>query len=114
MDESQSSSIFGSQSGRRIYVNTAPNPKVSPYHPNRVKTSKYSLFTFLPKNIFEQFHGLANFYFLGIIILQFLPEFNQVGFIIPTIPLAVILVVTAVKVIKLKLSGLFNMNVGWC
>jgi phospholipid-translocating ATPase len=48
--------------------------------------------------MFEQFHGLANFYFLGIIILQTLPDFKQVDIIVPLLPLVVILGVTAIKV----------------
>lgn len=31
---------------------------------NRIKTTKYSLITFLPKNLLEQFRRIANFYFL--------------------------------------------------
>ena len=40
------------------------------YVGNSVSTTKYNIFTFLPKNLFEQFHRIANFYFLIIIILQ--------------------------------------------
>ncbi|GBP58870.1 Probable phospholipid-transporting ATPase IF, partial [Eumeta japonica] len=32
---------------------------------NKIKTSKYSLLTFLPKNLMEQFRRIANFYFLS-------------------------------------------------
>ena len=37
---------------------------------NRIKTSKYTLLTFLPLNLLEQFQRLANFYFLCLLILQ--------------------------------------------
>lgn len=37
---------------------------------NYIKTSKYNVITFLPRNIFEQFQRLANFYFLILLILQ--------------------------------------------
>ena len=83
---------------RRIRVNT-PADKHHSYVSNEVRTSKYSFLTFLPKNIFEQFHGLANFYFLGLIILQAFPEFKQVDIIIPTLPLVLIVLATAIKVI---------------
>lgn len=34
------------------------------YPENVVKTSRYNLFTFFPKSLFEQFRRLANVYFL--------------------------------------------------
>ena len=34
------------------------------YPKNIVKTSRYNIFTFLPKSLFEQFRRLANVYFL--------------------------------------------------
>ena len=37
---------------------------------NFIKTSKYTLHTFLPLNLFEQFQRAANFYFLCLFILQ--------------------------------------------
>lgn len=37
---------------------------------NRVSTSKYNVFTFLPKNLFEQFTKAANAYFLVMAGLQ--------------------------------------------
>lgn len=86
-----------SKSTRRIVVNTL-NERFVTYPANEVKTSKYALLTFLPKNLYEQFHGIANFYFVGIVILQAFPQFSQVSIIIPTIPIVIILLATAVKV----------------
>ena len=37
---------------------------------NFIKTSKYTLLTFLPLNLFEQFQRAANFYFACLLILQ--------------------------------------------
>lgn len=45
-------------------INTHLMPKRFHDVPNRVRTSKYSLLSFLPINIFEQFRRLANFFFL--------------------------------------------------
>ena len=70
--------------------------RVSP-HSNQIHTTKYTLLTFLPKNIFEQFHRLANLYFLLIIILNFIPAIEVFGKEVSWVPLAVILLVTAVK-----------------
>ena len=40
------------------------------FQDNYIKTSKYTLFTFLPVNLFDQFRRLANTYFLILLILQ--------------------------------------------
>ncbi len=36
---------------------------------NEVTSSKYTLWNFLPKNLFEQFRRIANFYFLCAVII---------------------------------------------
>ena len=41
---------------------------------NYVKTSRYTWYDFLPRNIFEQFKNLDKIYFLMISILQLIPE----------------------------------------
>jgi len=37
---------------------------------NYITTAKYNVFTFIPKNLFEQFQRVANMYFLLLLILQ--------------------------------------------
>ena len=54
-----------------IRLGDQPNKK---YASNAIKTTKYSLLTFIPKNLFEQFHRFANLYFIFVVILNFLPE----------------------------------------
>ncbi|XP_041354452.1 phospholipid-transporting ATPase IF-like isoform X2 [Gigantopelta aegis] len=60
---------------RRIYIGNLPPPDVHVYIPkhyntNQVVSSKYTVFTFIPKNLFEQFRRIANFYFLCIGLIQ--------------------------------------------
>ena len=64
---------------------------------NSIRTTKYTLLTFLPKNLFEQFHRFANWYFLFIIILNFVPQIQAFGREVSMIPLLFVLSVTAVK-----------------
>ena len=64
---------------------------------NRVRTTKYTLLTFLPKNLFEQFHRFANLYFLFIVMLNFVPEINAFGKEISMLPVIFVLGVTAIK-----------------
>lgn len=51
---------------RIVFCNEPQLHKAKPYkYPNNyVSTTKYNVFTFLPKALFEQFRRVANFYFL--------------------------------------------------
>ena len=60
-------------------------------------TTKYTLFTFLPKNLFEQFHRFANLYFLFIVLLNWVPSINAFGKEISMLPVIFVLGVTAIK-----------------
>ena len=64
---------------------------------NLIRTTKYTLFNFLPKNLFEQFHKIANIYFLLLVILQFVPAFGIDTAYMGVLPLLSILVATALK-----------------
>ncbi|PON66864.1 P-type ATPase, subfamily IV [Parasponia andersonii] len=64
---------------------------------NSIRTGKYSIFTFLPRNLFEQFHRVAYIYFLVIAVLNQLPQLAVFGRGASIMPLAFVLLVTAVK-----------------
>ncbi|CAM8966974.1 unnamed protein product [Rhodiola kirilowii] len=64
---------------------------------NSIRTAKYSVLTFLPRNLFEQFHRVAYIYFLVIAILNQLPQLAVFGRTASILPLAFVLFVTAVK-----------------
>ncbi len=63
---------------RRIYFNMRLPPEEThddgtPLHwypRNKIRTAKYTPLTFIPKNLYFQFHNVANIYFLFIVILQ--------------------------------------------
>uniref|UniRef100_A0A3Q3J034 Phospholipid-transporting ATPase n=1 Tax=Monopterus albus TaxID=43700 RepID=A0A3Q3J034_MONAL len=67
------------------------------YADNRIKTSKYNIFTFLPMNLFEQFQRVANAYFLVLLILQLIPEISSLSPFTTIVPLVLVLVITAIK-----------------
>ncbi|XP_052675450.1 phospholipid-transporting ATPase VB-like isoform X3 [Crassostrea angulata] len=67
------------------------------YRSNRIKTTKYSALTFLPKNLFEQFHRFANLYFILVVALNWVPQVQAFGKEIAMIPVIFVLAVTAVK-----------------
>ncbi|KAG8839086.1 hypothetical protein FRC18_000965 [Serendipita sp. 400] len=90
---------------RNVYVNCnlAPQDKDShgrPLHTfvrNKVKTTKYTIITFIPKNLYEQFRRVANLYFLGLVCIQVFPIFGAAAPQIAMLPLLFILTVTALK-----------------
>ncbi|KAG9511169.1 putative phospholipid-transporting ATPase IM [Fragariocoptes setiger] len=67
------------------------------YADNYIKTSKYTLLTFLPYNLFEQFRRLANTYFLCLLILQLIPQISSLTPVTTAVPLIVVLAITAIK-----------------
>ncbi|KAB5531286.1 hypothetical protein GE09DRAFT_1292068 [Coniochaeta sp. 2T2.1] len=50
-----------------------------PYVSNFIRSSRYTVYDFLPKQLFFQFSKLANFYFLLIGILQMIPGLSTTG-----------------------------------
>ncbi|XP_045478925.1 phospholipid-transporting ATPase VD isoform X1 [Harmonia axyridis] len=64
---------------------------------NKIRTTKYTLLSFLPRNLLEQFHRVANLYFIFIVLLNWFPLINAFGKEIAMIPVLFVLGVTAVK-----------------
>ncbi|NXL89929.1 AT10B ATPase, partial [Alectura lathami] len=64
---------------------------------NRIQTTKYTRFTFFPKNLFEQFHRLANFYFLFLVVLNWFPQTEVFQREITMLPLIVVLLASMIK-----------------
>ncbi|KAF4932706.1 putative phospholipid-transporting ATPase [Colletotrichum fructicola] len=62
-----------------------------PYISNGIKTSKYNVFDFLPRQLLYQFSRLANAYMLVISILQVIPGFSTTGRFTTLIPLLIFL-----------------------
>ncbi|KAL3209626.1 hypothetical protein MRX96_038057 [Rhipicephalus microplus] len=92
----------GAEPNRRLVPNHTV-PEDTAQHPNRgfadnaVRTTKYTLLSFVPRNLFEQFHRFANLYFLGIVLLNWVPQINAFGKEVAMIPVLFVLGVTAIK-----------------
>lgn len=56
-----------SQDGRVVFVN-APQPAI--YRNNHISTAKYSVLSFVPSFLFEQFRRYSNCFFLFIALMQ--------------------------------------------
>lgn len=88
---------------RKFLRNLTPKmrKKFAETHPwtvsNEIRTAKYTIFNFIPKNLFEQFRRVANVYFLILIILQGIPIFSNTNIFLAASPLVSILLITAIK-----------------
>lgn len=82
-------SIGGPGFSRVVYCNEPAGFEAGlrNYPGNYVKSTKYTIASFLPKSLFEQFRRVANFYFLVSGILAFTPlaPYSAVSAIIPLI-----------------------------
>ncbi|OUM68577.1 hypothetical protein PIROE2DRAFT_53189 [Piromyces sp. E2] len=90
------------QVGRAIYVNSYngrtstnfDNKKKSKkrkgeFINNKVRTARYTIANFLPKQIAAQFSKLANVYFLFVSVLQLIPNLSPTGRYTTVIPLCI-------------------------
>ena len=65
---------------------------------NSISTSRYSLISFLPRNLFHQFHRIGNVWFLLVSILQILPyEISPTSSWSTIAPLCFVLFITMAK-----------------
>ncbi|OMO53863.1 Cation-transporting P-type ATPase [Corchorus capsularis] len=90
--------LLYAENPRLIYINDPrrTNDKYE-FTGNEIRTSKYTLITFLPKNLFIQFHRVAYLYFLAIAALNQLPPLAVFGRTVSLFPLLFVLCVTAIK-----------------
>eukprot|EP00898_Chlorokybus_atmophyticus_P003859 jgi/Chlat1/4474/Chrsp29S04419 len=80
---------------RLIHVNDIPANKG--LKGNKIHTTKYNILTFIPRNLFEQFHRLAYIYFLVLSVVDQIPLFAVFGRGLSIVPLSAVLIVTAIK-----------------
>ncbi|AEO65121.1 uncharacterized protein THITE_2153879 [Thermothielavioides terrestris NRRL 8126] len=90
---------------RRLYFNL-PLPRElqddeghpkQQYARNKIRTAKYTPLSFIPKNLFFQFHNIANIFFLFLVILVIFPIFGGINPGLNSAPLIFIVCVTAIK-----------------
>jgi hypothetical protein len=62
-------SITDDNDEKRI-ITINKGPQTTKFISNRISTSKYSILTFLPKFLFEQFRKYSNIFFVCIVIFQ--------------------------------------------
>ncbi|XP_066437894.1 phospholipid-transporting ATPase IG isoform X2 [Eleutherodactylus coqui] len=86
---------------RTVYVGHRPASVTDAYIApkfcdNRIVSSKYTVWNFIPKNLFEQFRRIANFYFLIIFLVQAIVD-TPTSPVTSGLPLFFVITVTAIK-----------------
>ena len=88
-------------SSKKLYEfyinNNEKNAKDHHFKDNKVDTTKYNIFTFLPKALLFQFMRLANVYFLFCAIIQCIPAISPLGAATAVVPLVVVLSVSLIR-----------------
>ncbi|ODV87328.1 hypothetical protein CANARDRAFT_195218 [[Candida] arabinofermentans NRRL YB-2248] len=103
-DEQEEDALDRSKEKREIYWNL-PLPesqldedgKPKSYARNKIRTTKYTPLSFVPKNLYFQFENVANIYFLTMIILGAFEIFGVPNPALSAVPLIVIVAITAFK-----------------
>ncbi|OPJ86760.1 phospholipid-transporting ATPase IK isoform A [Patagioenas fasciata monilis] len=67
------------------------------YAGNAISTAKYNVLTFLPLNLYEQFHRAANVYFVLVILLQAFPEISTLPWYTLLFPLSCLLAIRGLR-----------------
>ncbi|XP_012484831.1 probable phospholipid-transporting ATPase 4 [Gossypium raimondii] len=79
--------VEGAGCSRTVHCNQPHMHRKRPlkYRSNYISTTKYNFLSFLPKSLYEQFHRVANLYFLAAAVLSLTPlsPFSAVSMIAP-------------------------------
>jgi phospholipid-translocating ATPase len=92
-----------SKDGRRITLDaTRKKPLIDertdkPYVANWIRSTRYTAYTFLPRQLIAQFSKLANFYFLCVSILQMIPRLSTTGMYTTIVPLMFFVSISMLK-----------------
>jgi phospholipid-transporting ATPase len=85
---------------RIIYLNNPHENSKSGFVSNHISTTKYNVFTFLPKFLFEQFSKYANLFFLFTSCIQQVPSVTPTNRYTTIATLCIVLLVSAIKEIS--------------
>ncbi|KFY76639.1 hypothetical protein V499_03770 [Pseudogymnoascus sp. VKM F-103] len=92
-----------SKDGRHIYLDPSRRRPCmdertnKDYIGNSIRSSRYTLWNFLPRQLLFQFGKIANFYFLIISILQMIPGLSTTGTYTTIVPLLVFITLSMAK-----------------
>lgn len=82
---------------RVVHLGRETSHQTGTFAPNVIRNQKYSLLSFIPMVLYEQFRFFFNMYFLVVALSQFIPAF-QVGYLFTYVaPLVFVLLATMLK-----------------
>ncbi|KAL2810880.1 hypothetical protein BJX63DRAFT_300236 [Aspergillus granulosus] len=90
-------------SSRNIYLNPKRQGHLvdertrRPYVSNSIRSSRYTIWNFLPRQLVAQFSKTANFYFMIVAILQAIPNLSTTGNFTTFIPLSIFVSISMAK-----------------
>jgi len=80
-----------------FYINDNSKNKIFNLKDNTISTTKYNIFTFLPKGLLYQFCRLSNVYFLFTAIIQSIPLISPLTSLTAIVPLIFVLGVSMIR-----------------
>lgn len=89
--------------GRHIFLDPSRTEPLTdertsqPYITNWIRSTRYSAWNFVPRQLIAQFSKLANFYFLCISILQLIPGLSTTGTFTTIVPLMIFVTIAIAK-----------------
>ncbi|KAJ3522698.1 hypothetical protein NM208_g12749 [Fusarium decemcellulare] len=95
-EDNENRTLFFNQPLPHELVDESGHP-VQSFTRNKIRTAKYTPLSFVPKNLWFQFHNVANIFFLFTVILVIFPIFGGVNPGLNAVPLIFIITVTAIK-----------------
>jgi phospholipid-translocating ATPase len=108
-----------SKDGRHIELDAARKTTLidertgHPYIGNAIRSSRYTLWNFVPRQLFFQFSKLANAYFLLVSILQMVPGLSTTGSYTTIAPLLVFVTISMGKVSSISQAELYQIPHIW-
>eukprot|EP00759_Apiculatamorpha_spiralis_P001615 PhF_6_TR10576/c0_g1_i2/m.16864 len=80
-----------------LHINNFTENQKYHFPSNYIRTTKYTLFTFIPLNMWEQFSRLSNLFFLINMIISLIPGLSPVFPMTTILPLVVVVSVSSVR-----------------
>ena len=95
-----------------FYINDNLKNAIYKFKDNTITTTKYNIFTFLPKGLLYQFSRLSNVYFLFTAIIQSIPLISPLTSLTAIIPLIFVLGVSMIRELieDLRRNNYDNLN----